>query len=223
MLHPARAYGILYGMQNAEQNRLIENLIRLGTIAEVDCAKFSCRVSTAGLTTDWLQWFALRAGTTKEWSPPTVGEQCVIFSVSGEVAAGLVLVGLFSDANPPPSSSADEHLRTYPDGATFSYNHATGAMSVSGIKTLLIDASGSITLKSPVIMLDGKETTSTGKHTIKGLLSYMAGLAGLGGAAGSSISGDMKHAGGSLSSNGVVLDTHKHPGDSGGETGAPNK
>jgi phage baseplate assembly protein gpV len=33
--------------------------------------------------------------------------------------------------------------------------------------------------------------------------------------------GDITHTGGSLSSNGKVLHLHKHPGDSGGETGTP--
>ena len=124
----------------ADLIRRLESLIRYGTIAEVQMAPPRVRVKSGGLTSTWLPWFAPRAGTTTEWDPPTVGEQCVLFSPSGNPATGVVLVGLFSDAHPAPSSSPDEHVRDYPDGARITYNHATGALSATGIKTALVQA-----------------------------------------------------------------------------------
>ncbi|MCV5432947.1 phage baseplate assembly protein V, partial [Escherichia coli] len=38
---------------------------------------------------------------------------------------------------------------------------------------------------------------------------------------GGTMRGNIEHTGGELSSNGKVLHTHKHPGDSGGTTGSP--
>ncbi|EHW7704598.1 phage baseplate assembly protein V, partial [Escherichia coli] len=38
---------------------------------------------------------------------------------------------------------------------------------------------------------------------------------------GGTMHGNIEHTGGELSSNGKVLHTHKHPGDSGGTTGSP--
>jgi phage baseplate assembly protein gpV len=38
---------------------------------------------------------------------------------------------------------------------------------------------------------------------------------------GGTMKGDVTHTGGNLSSNGKVLHKHKHPGDSGGQTGEP--
>ncbi|EFB9445036.1 phage baseplate assembly protein V, partial [Escherichia coli] len=38
---------------------------------------------------------------------------------------------------------------------------------------------------------------------------------------GGTMRGNIEHTGGELSSNGKVLHTHKHPGDSGGTTGGP--
>lgn len=200
-------------MEKAELPRRIESLIRLGVIVAVDHAAARCRVQSGELTTDWLPWFAARAGTTRVWDPPTFDEQCVVFCPSGDPAAGFVLLGVFSDSNPAPSSSADEYLTVFPDGATVRYNHASGAMAIDGIKTMTISASESITLDAP-------QTTSTGKHTIKGLLSYLAGLAGIGGGAGTSITGPITHSGGDLSSNGIVLHTHRHP-ETQGITGGP--
>jgi phage baseplate assembly protein V len=197
-------------MSYAELSRQIENLIRTGTITEVDHANHRCRVASGNLDTDWLPWFALRAGTSKTWDPPTVGEQCIFFSTSGETAAGLVLVGLYSDSNEAPSSSPDEHLRRYPDGALVSYNHKTGTLQAAGIKTALIEASEEITFDCP-------QVNFTGKVNIANLLTYQNGMVGIGGdATAAVITGD-------VIANGISLVNHVHanvtPGS--GQSGTP--
>ena len=125
----ARASVSISGMNIADIIRRLENLVRPGTIAEVDLAAARCRVKTGGLTTGWLPWFAVRAGTTRDWDPPTVNEQCLVISPSGALEHGFVLLGLFSDANPAPSSSGNICRRTYPDGAVIDYDHANHRLS----------------------------------------------------------------------------------------------
>ncbi|MFY7149571.1 phage baseplate assembly protein V, partial [Enterobacter cloacae complex sp. SHL008] len=61
-----------------------------------------------------------------------------------------------------------------------------------------------ITLDTPEVVCTNKLTTGT--------LEVQKG---------GTMSGNIEHTGGSLSSNGKVLHLHKHPGDSGGITGAP--
>lgn len=116
-------------MNTADIIRRLENLVRPGTVAEVDLAAARCRVKTGGLTTGWLPWFATRAGTTRDWDPPTIDEQCLVISPSGAPEHGFVLLGLFSDANPAPSSSGTLCRRTYPDGALIEYDHAAHRLS----------------------------------------------------------------------------------------------
>lgn len=217
----------------ADISRRLESLIRLGTIAQVDHAKARVRVQSGQLTSDWRPWVALRAGNTSDWDPPTIGEQCLLISPSGDPATGVVLVGLFSDTHPALSSSPDEYLRVYPDGARITYNHATGALSATGIKTAVVEASEKCTVDCPESEFTGN-VTITGNLTVKGtatimqLLTYLAGMAGKGGGSGggTTITGPINHHGdftntGSVSSNGIVLDTHTHSGDSGGTTGVP--
>ena len=108
----------------------------------------------------------------------------------------------------------DEHVTVYPDGARIAYNHTTGALTATGIQTGTIEAQVKVTIDTP-------ETHITGKLTVDDLLTYGNGLAGNGGANNNFITGDFTHITGDLSSNGVVLHTHTHPGDSGGTTGAP--
>jgi phage baseplate assembly protein V len=212
----------------ADNARRLEQLIRLGIIAEVDHAKALCRVRCGDLQSDWLPWLERRTGETRTWNPPTVGEQCLWISPSGNTdGGGCVLLGLYS-AN-APSFSPDETLIVFPDGATAHYNHVTGALDVAGIKTATVQAADHVTVDCPESTFTGNVTiegnlTVKGRATVEQLLTYLAGMSGQGGAGGGTkISGPITHADGDLASNGVVLHTHKHgdtqPGS--GTTGAP--
>lgn len=204
----------------ADHARRLESLIRIGTIADVDHSAARVRIKTGNLVTDWLPWTAARAGTTREWSPPTLGEQVVILSPSGNTAAGVIIPGgVFSDAHGANSNSPDEHARDYPDGARIRYNHATGALEATGIKTALVQASEHCTVDCP-------KTEITGDLLVRGTLTYLRGLNNAGTGSGATISGPITHEGdlnntGRISSNGIELHTHTHSGDSGGTTGAP--
>ncbi len=123
------AEAILRGMTDiAALSRLIENLIRLGTIAEVDHGSLQekrparVRVQSGELLTGWLPWAALCAGTTRDWDPPTVGEQVVVCSPSGQTAQGIAIGGLFNALIPANGDRAGLHRRTYPDGAVVEYD-----------------------------------------------------------------------------------------------------
>lgn len=209
-------------MDVAHLSRLIENLIRIGTVSAVDHVAARCRVASGELDTEWLPWIDRRAGNTLTWDPPTVGEQVLVFSPSGEPAGGIVLTGIFSDAHPAPSASPDEHVIDYPDGARIAYDHASGALTVTGIQTARVQAAVSVTADTPLTHITG-DVQIDGTLTVDGLITYKDGIAGTGGANNNVISGDFTHAGGNLSSNGIVLHTHTHTGvvAGGDNTGGP--
>lgn len=137
--------------------RRLENLIRLGTIAAVDHQAARCTVSTGGLSVPNLPWLALRAGSSSDWDPPTVGEQCILFSPSGEPALGVALVGLYSQQRPAPSNSATVRRRKYPDGAVIDYDHASHTLSA------VLPAGGQAQLTAPggVTILGNVDITGT--------------------------------------------------------------
>ncbi|UTH73345.1 phage baseplate assembly protein V [Chromobacterium sp. IIBBL 290-4] len=222
-------------MENfADLSRRIESLIRLGTIAEVDHAARRVRVQTGALTSNWLPWAASRAGQTRDWSPPTAGEQVLLLCPSGDPAGGVALLAIYSDAFDAPSSSPDEHLTVYPDGARLLYNHATGSLSVSGVRTATVQAFGLVTVDCPETFIHGN-VAITGSLTVTGAtllqaaavvagpFSYQSGMSGQGGASGAAamLSGNIIHQGGALSSNGVTLHSHTHPDPHGGNTEPP--
>lgn len=167
-------------MDLVELSRIVENIVRVGTVHSVDHAAVRCRVQSGALTTQWLRWHTPRAGSTTTWDPPTVGEQCIVLSPSGEAANGLVFYGLNSDAHQPPSHSPDEHATLYPDGASIIYNHATSALNISGVKTVTIQASEHFTVDCPESTFTGNVHIN-GTATVDDLLTYLNGINGNGG------------------------------------------
>ncbi len=202
--------------------RLLRNLIRIGTVNAVDPDRGHCRVDTGGNLTDWLNWISFRAGRTRIWSAPSVGEQVLVFALGGELDTAFVLCGIYSDDFPAPSASADALYIDFPDGAVLEYEPATGALSVTGIKTADVQASESITTSTKVVIvkaaenitLDTPEVICTNKLTT-GTLEVKKG---------GTMTGDIEHSGGSFSSNGVVVDKHTHGGvqTGGGKTNKPS-
>lgn len=156
----ARATVSIGVMNTAEILRRLENLFRTGTIAEVDLVNARCRVKSGGLLTGWLPWFVNRAGTTKDWDPPTVGEQCAVFSPSGNPAQGFVLVGIYSDANPAPADSGSLCRRAYPDGAVIDYDHASHQLSAT------LPAGGTAVLIAPGGVQIQGDVAITGQVTV---------------------------------------------------------
>jgi hypothetical protein len=83
-----------------ELARAIRNMIRTGIVVETDLDAGRCRVQTGGIYTDWLQWLTHRAGRSRTWWAPSVGEQVMILAVGGELDTAFVLPGIYSDDHP---------------------------------------------------------------------------------------------------------------------------
>ncbi|HFK4654627.1 TPA: phage baseplate assembly protein V [Escherichia coli] len=114
-----------------ELARALRNMIRTGLVVETNLKAGRCRVQTGGMCTDWLQWLTCRAGRSRTWWAPSVGEQVLILAVGGELDTAFVLPGIYSGDNPAPSASADAlHIR-FPDGAVIEYEPETSALTVS--------------------------------------------------------------------------------------------
>ncbi|WP_336755397.1 phage baseplate assembly protein V [Pantoea sp. USHLN298] len=181
--------------QMAEILRLLRNLIRIGTVSEINLDDALCRVDTGQNTTGWLHWLTARAGKTRAWNAPSVGEQVLILCLGGELDTGFVLPGIFSDASPAPSASADALHWSFPDGAVIEYEPETGALIATGIQTATIKAAVKILFDSPEV-----ECTA---HLKAKTFDFSEG---------GKMTGDVEHSGGKLASNGVIVDDHDHGG-----------
>ncbi|MBX9761558.1 MAG: phage baseplate assembly protein V [Pseudomonadaceae bacterium] len=128
--------------------RLLENLIRFGTIAAVQMKPPRVKVLTGTLTTAWLPWLNPRAGADREWNPPTEGEQVLLLSPSGQLANGVAITGLFSDLIEANGDRAGLHRRTYRDGAVIEYDSIAKHLRATLPGTAEVTAAGDITLTS---------------------------------------------------------------------------
>lgn len=156
-----------------ELYRLLSNLVRLGTIAQVDHSAARCRVQSGDVLTAPLPWLSVRAGVgALTWDPPSIGEQVVVLAPSGDLCAAVVLVGIYSAANPAPSNSETLHTRHYADGAVIEYDHAAHALvaTLPAGGTAALAAPGGVTITGDVqingnVQIDG-DTGITGTATV---------------------------------------------------------
>lgn len=196
--------------QTPEILRLLRNLIRIGTVASVNLADGTCRVDTGNNTTAWLQWLTARAGNTRSWNAPSVGEQVLVLCLGGELDTAFVLTGIYSDENSAPSASADALHWSFPDGAVIEYEPATGALSATGIKTATIEAADSISATTKVVVVTASEKITLDTPLVECTKKLKAASFELTG--GGTMKGDISHTGGSFTSNGVVSHSHTHGG-----------
>jgi phage baseplate assembly protein V len=143
----------------AALSRLLENLIRFGTVAEVQMKPPRVRVKTGDLLTAWLPWIALRAGLDKDWDPPTEKEQVILFT------------GIFSDEHAANGDREGLHRRTYCDGAVIEYDsiahHLRAVLPEAGTTELI--SQGGIHIVGPITH-EG-DYTQTGNQNITGMVT----------------------------------------------------
>ncbi|WP_324657401.1 phage baseplate assembly protein V [Burkholderia thailandensis] len=185
-------------MDANEIQRQARNAVRKGSILDVDHKAALCRVAIGesdddGLQTNWIPWLTPSAGATREWLPPTKGEQVVVLGAMGDLAQGVALRGVFSDAFPAPDHLPNTHTRVYADGARVSYDHDAHALTAElpAGATVRLVAPVSVTVetesaivKAASVTLDAEQTTCTGALLVKGPLVFKSGMTGSGSAGG---------------------------------------
>lgn len=206
----------------SEIARAVRNLIRTGVVFDVDTVNALCRVQSGGNDTGWLHWLTSRAGKSRTWWAPSIGEQVLLLSLGGELDTAFVLPGIYSDDNPPPSASADAYHVSFPDGAVIEYEPETGALTVSGIKTANVTASESATVTVPVVTVNASEKITLATPEV--VCTHKLTTATLEVQQGGEMKGDIQHSGGSMTSNGVIVHRHVHGGvqSGGSQTGQPS-
>ncbi|MCP4027805.1 MAG: phage baseplate assembly protein V [Sphingomonas sp.] len=114
--------------QPADLQRLLGDLAREGVIVSVDRSAGTARVEFAeGLTTGNIPWLSPRAGKTRIWSPPSVGECVLVLAPEADATRGIIVGSLSSSAHPHPAQDGST-LAEFEDGATISYDPESHAL-----------------------------------------------------------------------------------------------
>jgi phage baseplate assembly protein V len=135
----------------------LATLVRIGTVTAVDLASARCTVRYGDPDDDEpgetppIRWLTARAGATRVWSPPSIGEQVLLLSPGGQVGSAIALTGIVQDAFPALGSSEAEMIE-FADGARITYDAQAGALTaiLPAGATAEIEAPGGIILRGPV-------------------------------------------------------------------------
>ncbi len=156
----------------AQADRMLAGLVIPCYVVGVDLAAARVRVSDGGdWTSAWVRWHAQAAGKARHWRAPSIGEQGVLVSPSGEPAQGTFVPGLYGNAGAPPDNRDHVEVWRFDDGGSLVYDWAansytiklpTGTVNieVGSSKAVITDAainaeSAAITAKAATITLQG--------------------------------------------------------------------
>ncbi|MDE0109902.1 MAG: phage baseplate assembly protein V [Bryobacterales bacterium] len=181
------------------------NIVRAGTIAELDLAKARARADygPAGspALTGWLPWLSAAAGEDRDWRPPSIDEQVLLLAPGGELSAAWILPGSYAGDFSAPESSGSKRVTRYRDGAIVSYDAEAHELEVT------LPEGGSATIAAP------GGVAITGNLSVDGNLSATGDISATGGV---SAGGDVSDGLGSMAEMRQTFNDHIHPTGPGG-------
>ena len=210
-------------MNQAEVLRALQNLIRVGTVADADYGSARVRVAIGDLITGWLPWITARAGIAVDWWAPSMGEQVIVLSPAGDLAQGFVLHSLYQANHPAPETDPAVRKVVYPDGTLIEYDATAKNLKVATVGTINVISAGAVTVQAPNVTVDAPDSHFTGNVTVDKLLTFKGGLAGsnVNGGHAASIQGNVDVTGGDLTVDGISSTHHTHADPQGGNVGEP--
>ena len=115
----------------AQMDRMLAGLLIPCYVVAVDLVDAKVRVTDGGdWTSAWVRWHALAAGKARHWRAPSMGEQGVLVSPSGEPAQGTFVPGLYGNAGDRPDNR--DHVETwrFDDGGSIVYDWAANSYTI---------------------------------------------------------------------------------------------
>ena len=198
----------------SELLRLILNMIRVGSVVDIDCDAKLVRVQVGKNTPTWRPWAVHRAGDAQTWWPPSIGEQVILLSPEGNFDNAVILPAMYSDQFQPPSNNPAHHTTRYKDGAVIQYD------SAAHVLTATLPDGTSVSAVPGTVTSNAEDTVCTGNLTVEknltvnGFTVLNAGMnvkAGKAGGPAAMVEG-MIQATLDMIASGISLVKHKHGG-----------
>lgn len=174
----------------AQADRMLAGLVIPCYVVGVDLVAAKVRVSDGGdWTSAWVRWHAVAAGKARHWRAPSMGEQGVLVSPSGEPAQGTFVPGLYGNAGAPPDNRDHVEVWRFDDGGSLVYDWAAKSYTItlpSGTVNIVVGISKAvitdtaITAESTAITAKAPTITLQGNVEIAGALRVTGNILGLG-------------------------------------------
>ena len=208
------------GYEVAELKRRLDNVVRVGVVAEVDAAAGAVRVRWEGppdapALTRWVPWATTRAGAReRDWRPPSAGEAVLLLSPGGELENAVAAVALFSAAAPANAAGATAATTTFEDGAEIHYDAAAHLLRFTAQDGAALRHDAAANALSAVLPAGGAATLAAdGGVSITGDVSVDGAI---------TATGDVSDAAGSMQEMRDTYNAHVHPAaNPPGNTAAP--
>ncbi|MCE1004503.1 phage baseplate assembly protein V [Pseudomonas sp. NMI1173_11] len=115
----------------AQLDRMVAGLVIPCYVVAVDLIDAKVRVTDGGdWTSAWVRWHALAAGNARHWRAPSMGEQGVLVSPSGEPAQGTFVPGLYGNAGDRPDNRDHVEVWRFDDGGSMVYDWAANSYTI---------------------------------------------------------------------------------------------
>ena len=128
----------------SEQQRRLHNIATIGTVFDVNPDDQTMRLDVGDNQTDWLPIPALAAGQVRVWRCPSVGEQFLLVSPSGELANAIPVLSLYSNQHPSPSHDPNEIRVRYNDSDFLSIKTDDSKLTLK-INDVILDGNLNVT------------------------------------------------------------------------------
>lgn len=166
---------------SAMHDRMLAGLVIPCRVVAVDLAAARVRVSDgAGWTSAWLRWHSQAAGKARHWRVPSLDEQGVLISPSGEPAQGTFVPGVYGNAGAPPDNREHVEVWRFDDGGSLTYDWQARSYSIelpTGTVTVKVGGS-SLVVSDQAIDLKAATITLTGAVQINGPLQVSGDILG---------------------------------------------
>ncbi|WP_153773340.1 phage baseplate assembly protein V [Pseudomonas sp. MNR3A] len=166
---------------SAQHDRMLASLVIPCRVVAVDLEAAMVRVSDGDdWTSAWVRWHALAAGKARHWRAPSLGEQGMLVSPSGEPAQGTFVPGLYGNAGAPPDNRDHTEVWRFDDGGSLVYDWQAKSYSItlpSGTATVKVGGSEVVVTDTAITAKTGSVTV-TGDVTINGTLQVTGDIRG---------------------------------------------
>lgn len=155
----------------AEHDRMLSGLVIPCRVMAVDLADAKVRVSDgSSWTSAWVRWHALAAGKARHWRAPSLGEQGVLVSPSGDPAQGTFVPGLYGNAGAQPDNRDHVEVWRFDDGGSLVYDWAASSYTItvpSGTVTIAVGGSKAVITDNAITAESGVITAKADSITAK--------------------------------------------------------
>lgn len=129
--------------------------LRFGLVTQLDPASHRARVrfpaedldttvEEPGMESYWLPVLTQWSMGARSYCLPTVGEQVAVW-LDAEAADGVILGGIYSEADAPPAAPATSRHQVYPDGTVVEYDPEAHRLKVDAQGTVQLTTTGDVT------------------------------------------------------------------------------